>query len=218
MEVRLTDSTPRTGEPARWGKRSAVVELFSGDMGSIQRELRPSIQREDQLTMETKLEQIAVKARREPNLRFTSLTHHITCDRVLENLSKIPKRSAAGVDGQTVEAAKESFKDWIGPMLQSIHRQGYRAPNIRRVYIPKPGKTEKRPLGVPTVSDRALQRTTAEVLSAIYEQDFLPCSFGGRPKLSAHHALATLNVGHRRRHDQLGVGGGFEELLRESRS
>src|SRR5262249_4162665 len=175
------------------GKRSAVVELFLGDMGSIQRELRPSMQREDQLTMETKLEQIAVKARREPNLRFTSLAHHITRDRVLKNLLKIPRRSAAGVDGQTVEGAKESFEEWIGPMLGSIHRQGYRAPNIRRVYIPKPGKTEKRPLGVPTISDRALQRSTAEVLSAIYEQDFLPCSFGGRPGLSAHHALTTLN-------------------------
>src|SRR5262245_4378254 len=56
-----------------------------------------------------------------------------------------------------------------------------------------PGKAEKRPLGVPTVSDRALQRSTAEVLSAIYEQDFLPCSFGGRPGLGAHRALATLN-------------------------
>ena len=175
------------------GKRSAVVELFLGDMGSIQRETRPSMQREDQLTMETKLEQIAAKARREPNLRFTSLAHHVTRDRVQRNLSQIPKRSAAGVDGQTVAAAKESFEEWIEPMLQSIHRQGYRAPDIRRVYIPKPGKTEKRPLGVPTVSDRALQRSTAEVLSAIYEQDFLPCSFGGRPKLSAHHALATLN-------------------------
>jgi len=74
-------------------------------------------------------------------------------------------------------------------MLQSIPRQGYRAPDIRRVYIPKPGKTEKRPLGVPTVADRALQRSTAEVLSAIYEQDFLPCSFGGRPGLGAHHAF-----------------------------
>ena len=70
---------------------------------------------------------------------------------------------------------------------------GYKAPDIRRVYIPKPGKTEKRPLGVPTVADRVLQRSTAEVLSAIYEQDFLPCSFGGRPKFGAHHALATLN-------------------------
>jgi retron-type reverse transcriptase len=143
--------------------------------------------------METKLEQIAAKARCEPKLRFTSLAHHITRDRVRKNLLQIPKWSAAGVDGQTVEAAKESFNGWIEPMLQSIHRQGYSAPDIRRVYIPKPGKTEKRPLGVPTVVDRALQRSTAEVLSAIYEQDFLPCSFGGRPKLSAHHALATLN-------------------------
>src|SRR6202162_1672455 len=174
------------------GKRSAVVELFLGDRGSIQRELRPSIQREDQLTMETKLEQIAAKARCEPKLRFTSLAHHITRDRVLKNLSKIPKRTATGVDGQTVEEAKESFDGWIEPMLQSIHRQGYRAPNIRRGYIPNPGKTEKRPLGVPTVADRALQRSTAEVLSAIYEQDFLPCSFGGRPRLSAHHDLASL--------------------------
>src|SRR5260370_31700997 len=118
--------------------------------------------------METKLEQIAVKARRETNLRFTSLAHHITRDRVLENLSKIPKRSAAGVDGQTVEAAKESFEGWIEPVLQSIHRQGYRAPNIRRVYIPKPGKTEKPPPPGPPVADRALPRPTARVPSALH--------------------------------------------------
>lgn len=175
------------------GKRSAAGELFLGDMGSIQRELQPSMQREDQLTMETGLERIAAKARSEPNLHFTSLAHHITRDRVERNLMRITNRSAAGVDGQTAEAAKESFAGWIGTMLQSVHRQGYRAPAVRRVYIPKPGKTEKRPLGVPTIADRALQRSAAEVLSAIYEQDFLPCSFGGRPKLSAHHALATLN-------------------------
>ncbi|NIS78920.1 MAG: group II intron reverse transcriptase/maturase, partial [Anaerolineales bacterium] len=60
-------------------------------------------------------------------------------------------------------------------------------------YIPKPGRREKRPLGVPTVTDRALQRSVAQVLSAIYELDFLPCSFGGRLGLGAHHALATLN-------------------------
>jgi RNA-directed DNA polymerase len=175
------------------GKRSAAGELFLGDMGSIQRELQPSIQREDQLTMETGLERIAAKARSEPNLHFTSLAHHITRDRVERNLMRISNRSAAGVDGQTAEAAKENFAGWIGPMLQSVHRQGYRAPAVRRVYIPKLGKTEKRPLGVPTIADRALQRSAAEVLSAIYEQDFLSCSFGGRPKLSAHHALATLN-------------------------
>jgi group II intron reverse transcriptase/maturase len=143
--------------------------------------------------METELERIAAKARSEPTLRFTSLAHHITPDRVCRNLMRIPSRSAVGIDGQTAQAAKDSFNEWIGPMLQSVHRQGYHAPAVRRVYIPKPGKTEKRPLGVPTIADRALQRSAAEVMSAIYEQDFLPCSFGGRPRLSAHHALATLN-------------------------
>jgi len=143
--------------------------------------------------METDLERIAAKARSEPTLRFTSLAHHITPDRVCRNLMRIPSRSAVGTDGQTAQAAKDSFSEWIGPMLQSVHRQGYHAPAVRRVYIPKPGKTEKRPLGVPTIADRALQRSAAEVMSAIYEQDFLPCSFGGRPRLSAHHALATLN-------------------------
>src|SRR5260363_274655 len=78
-------------------------------------------------------------------------------------------------------------------MLHSVHRQGYRAPAIRRVYIPRPGKQEKRPCGVSTVADRALQRSMAQVLSAIYGQDFLPCSFGGRPGWSAHQALATLS-------------------------
>jgi RNA-directed DNA polymerase len=143
--------------------------------------------------MTTKLERIAVKARENPTLKFTSLAHHITGDRVWRNLNQIPPRSAPGCDGQTVNEAKGEFKEWIEPMLESMHRKGYQAPPIRRVYIPKPGKQEKRPLGVPCVKDRALQRSTADVLSAIYEQDFLPCSFGGRKGLSAHHALSTLN-------------------------
>src|SRR6202163_2255527 len=150
------------------------------------------MQREEPPVMTTGLERIAVKARCEPKLRFTSLAHHITKERVWENLNQIPGKSAAGVDGQTVTEAKESFEEWIAGMLQSVHRKGYRAPDIRRVYIPKPGKQEMRPLGVPTVADRALQRSVSQVLSAIYEQDFLPCSFGGRPGLGAHHALATL--------------------------
>jgi RNA-directed DNA polymerase len=151
------------------------------------------MQREEIPVMATGLERIAEKARNEPKLRFSSLAHHITKDRVGESLHQIPNRSAPGCDGQTVPQAKEDFELWIEPMLQSVHRQGYQAPPIRRVYIPKPGKQEKRPLGVPCVADRALQRSTAQVLSAIYEQDFLPCSFGGRPGLSAHHALATVH-------------------------
>jgi RNA-directed DNA polymerase len=151
------------------------------------------MQREETPTMTTTLERIAEKARCEPKLRFTSLAHHLTKERVWENLCQIPTDSAPGVDGQTVPEAKESFEVWIAAMLQSVHRQGYQAPNIRRVYIPKPGKQEKRPLGVPCVADRALQRSAAQVLSAIYEQDFLACSFGGRPRRGAHQALASLH-------------------------
>lgn len=143
--------------------------------------------------METGLERIAAKAQCEPKLRFTSLGHHLTPERVWANLCQIPARSAAGVDGQRLPEAKEDFQRWVGPMLQAMHRQGYRAPDIRRVYIPKPGKPEKRPLGVPCIADRAFQRSAAQVLSAIYEQDFLACSFGGRPGLGAHQALATLH-------------------------
>jgi RNA-directed DNA polymerase len=151
------------------------------------------MQREEQPVRATGLERIAAKARGEPKLRFTSLAHHLTREQVWENLCQMPSDSAPGVDGQTVTEAKKDFEAWIEPMRQSVHRQGYQAPPIRRVYIPKPGKPEKRPLGVPCVADRALQRSAAQVLSAIYEQDFLPCSFGGRPGLSAHHALATLS-------------------------
>ena len=142
--------------------------------------------------MATGLERIAAKARSEPKLRFSSLAHHVTRDRVWDNLCGLPSRTATGVDGQTVEEAKKEFDAWIEPMLRSMHRQGYPAPAVRRVYIPKPGKREKRPIAVPCVADRALQRSVAQVLSAIYEEDFMPCSFGGRPGLSAHRALATV--------------------------
>jgi RNA-directed DNA polymerase len=143
--------------------------------------------------MGTGLEGIAAKARRETKLKFTSLCHHITRELIWESLSKIPKQSAPGVDGISVDEAKKTFEVWIEEMLSSIHRKAYKAPPVRRVWIPKPGKTSKRPLGVPCVADRALQRSVSVVLSSIYEQDFLRCSFGGRPKLSAHHALSTLN-------------------------
>ena len=143
--------------------------------------------------MSTGLERIAAKAREETKLCFTSLAHHITPELIWESVCHIPNDSAPGCDGQTVAEAKEDFKPWMEEMLRAIHHQGYHPPPIRRVYIPKPGKVEKRPLGIPCVADRALQRSVYQVLSAIYEQDFLPCSFGGRPGIGAHHALATLN-------------------------
>src|SRR5450755_1869557 len=138
------------------------------------------MQRVEQPIMTTGLERIAAKAREDRKLKFTSLAHHVTEELIWESVCHIPNDSAPGCDGQTVEEAKESFKQWAPEMLRAIHDRGYRPPPILRVFIPKPGKKEKRPLGIPCVTDRALQRSVAGVLAAIYEQDFLSCSFGGK--------------------------------------
>jgi RNA-directed DNA polymerase len=143
--------------------------------------------------METKLEGIAAKALSEPNLVFTSIAHHVTKEQIWDSLNHISGKTAPGIDGIDVETAKQNFENWADDMITSIHRKSYKPPAVRRVWIPKPGKTEKRPIGVPCVADRALQRSVAIVLNAIYESDFLNCSFGGRPGRSAHNALASLN-------------------------
>ena len=143
--------------------------------------------------MTTALERIADKARREPTLQFTSLAHHLTPERLWQALHHMQTSTAPGVDGVPHDEAVDTFPQWSREVLNALHRKGYHPPPVRRVWIPKPGKAAKRPLGVPTIVDRTLQRSVAEVLSAIYEQDFLPVSFGGRPGRGAHHALATLH-------------------------
>ena len=143
--------------------------------------------------MATGLERVAAKAQSNPKLRFTSLAHYITPASLCANLNKIPNWTSPGVDGLTMEETKKGFGQWLEQALTSIHRRGYKAPPVKRVWIPKPGKKEKRPLGVPCINDRALQRSVAGVLNAIYEQDFLPCSMGGRPGAGAHNALCTFN-------------------------
>jgi len=143
--------------------------------------------------MTTGLEGVAAKAREETKLVFTSLAHHVTRDLIKRSLEHTALNSAAGIDGIDVGTARETFDQWIEEMETSIHRQSYHAPSVRRVYIPKPGKDEKRPIGVPCVADRALQRSVAMVLNAIYEEDFLNCSFGGRPGRGQHNALATMD-------------------------
>jgi retron-type reverse transcriptase len=124
---------------------------------------------------------------------LTSLAHHLDAERLWHNRCHVPRQTAPGSDGQTVDEAKQDVGAWSEATRRAVHTQGYRPPPVRRTDIPKPGKREPRPLGVPCVGDRVLQRRVAEVLSAIYEQDFWPCSCGGRPGVGAHHALATLH-------------------------
>ncbi len=142
--------------------------------------------------MITGLERIATKAKTEPELKFNNIAHHITAELLGKSLKTIPLNSASGVDKLTVEESRLGFVKWSESCLKLIHNRGYHPPPVRRVYIPKPGKDEKRPIGVPTVYDRTLQRATAQVLESIYEQDFLPCSYGGRPARNAHQAVSKL--------------------------
>ena len=140
----------------------------------------------------TGLNKIAAKARSEQKLCFTSLAHHITEALLETSLKQVKRNSSAGIDGGDVETAKAKFSSWSRPMIDEIHRHGYRPPPTKRVYIPKPGKNSQRPIAIPTVKDRVLQRAVATVLNAIYEEDFLTSSYGGRPHRSAHQALAVV--------------------------
>ena len=142
--------------------------------------------------MTTGLERIASKARQEPDLKFNNLTHHITRELLGACLKTIPLDSAAGVDKLSVDDARSGFLQWSEECMAAVHNRGYRPPPVRRVLIPKPGKSEKRPIGVPTVYDRTLQRATAKVLESIYEQDFLEFSYGGRPNRNALQAVSML--------------------------
>src|SRR5439155_2571236 len=102
----------------------------------------------------------------------------------------------AGVDGETWEHYGENLEANLRDLAHRLKRGAYRARPVRRVYIPKVGKPgELRPLGVPALEDKIVQRATVEVLNAIYEQDFLGFSYGFRPGKSAHNALDAVAVG-----------------------
>jgi RNA-directed DNA polymerase len=102
-------------------------------------------------------------------------------------------QGAAGVDGQTIRDIEQAG---VGQFLQGLadelHEERYRPNRVRRIYIPKPGKTEKRPLGIPVVKDRVVQAAVKLVIEPIFEADFQPCSYGFRPKRDAHQAIEAV--------------------------
>ena len=142
--------------------------------------------------MKTSLERVKQLAESDKKLRFNNLLHNLTVESVRSKISKICATSATGVDGMTKEMALQVTENDLQELINSVHRCAYKAPPVRRVYIPKPGKTEKRPIGIPTVLDRALQSAVTDILSAIYENDFLEFSYRGCPRIPAHNSLSKL--------------------------
>ena len=105
-------------------------------------------------------------------------------------------RGAAGVDGVTIDQIESSgVGDFLDGLAAQLRAGTYRPRPLRRVHIPKPGRPgQSRPLGIPTVADRVVMAATRIVLEPIFEADFLPVSYGFRPRLSAHHALETVRT------------------------
>jgi len=128
-------------------------------------------------------------------LRFTALLHHIyTPDTLREAYFRLKREAAPGVDGQTWRAYGEALEENLRDLSERLKRGAYRAKPVRRVYIPK-ADGRQRPLGVPVLEDKIVQRATVEVLNTIYETDFLGFSYGFRPGRSQHHALDALYTG-----------------------
>src|SRR2546421_3192402 len=140
------------------------------------------------------LERIRRVAKERKKEKFTSLLHHISIDLVDEAFYELKENAAAGVDGLTWRDYEQNLERNLEDLHARVHRGAYRALPARRVYIPKPDGRQ-RPLAVAALEDKIVQRATAAVLNAIYEEDFLGFSYGFRPGRGAHDALDALAVG-----------------------
>jgi group II intron reverse transcriptase/maturase len=128
-----------------------------------------------------------------PEVSFMSLAHHIDLEWLREAYRRTRKDGASGVDGQTAGQYEENLENNLRSLLGRFKDGSYYAPPVKRAYIPKEGKPgEERPVGIPTLEDKVLQRAVVMLMDPVYEHDFRDCSYGFRPKRSAHMALETI--------------------------
>lgn len=141
------------------------------------------------------LERVRQAAEKDKRQRFTALLHHVyDVERLRSSYFALQRNAAAGVDGQTWRQYGEHLEEHLQDLSARLKRGAYRAQAVRRAYIPKTDGRQ-RPLGVPTVEDKIVQRALVEVLNAIYESDFLGFSYGSRPGRNPHQALDALSAG-----------------------
>ena len=158
----------------------------------------------DREIISTRQQAIAELARGAPKMVVLTLAHHIDLVWMEEAYRRTRKDGAVGVDGVTADAYEERLHENLSDLLERFKSGRDRAPPARRVHIPKEGAMNKtRPIGIPTLEDKVLQRAVLMVLEPVHEQDFLDCSYGFRPGRSAHQALEALWKG------LMNIGGGW---------
>ena len=185
--------------PARSPDKAAAAEaaeergLAKGNAGS---ETRPGLRAGQDAP--NGLDRVRRIAAVDKEARFTALMHHVTAGRLREAYWAVNPRAATGVDGVTWYAYGLELEANLRDLHTRIQAGSYRARPSRRAYIPK-ADGRLRPLGIAALEDKIAQRAVVEVLSAVYETDFLGFSYGFGPGRSPHHALDALAVGIERK-------------------
>ena len=138
--------------------------------------------------MSTETNRLSELAKEDPKRQFFSIAHLITPEKMYAAFLSLRKDASAGVDGVTYKEYEKDAARNIRELHQRLKDGKYRAQPLRRVYIPKENG-KQRPISIPALEDKLVQKVVVEILNAIYEQDFLDCSYGFRPGRGAHHAL-----------------------------
>jgi len=142
---------------------------------------------------QSKLILIAGRAQREPAYRFTCLAHLLNAGFLKTCYRELGKDRASGMDGISWQEYGKQLDENLKDLEERMRAKRYQPQPAKRVYIPK-DEHSKRPLGLPALEDKIVQRGIAQILEAIYEQDFLNSSYGFRPKRGCHQALMTVNT------------------------
>ena len=183
-----TKPTNKTGRPA-----AEPVERRTGAEENTNRQSTHRVQNRESVSQA--LDRVRQVAKQRKDERFTSLLHHVDVQHLTEAYYAIKHKAAPGVDGVTwKEYGEHDLELKLADLHARIHRGAYRALPARRQFIPKADGTQ-RPLAIAALEDKIVQRAVANVLEAIYEQDFLGFSYGFRPKRGAHDAMDALIVG-----------------------
>ena len=165
--------------------------------------------------MPTSLQGLATKAQRQKQYRFRDLYGMLKEELLTESWREIKKHAAYGVDQVSAQGYEQPLEENIRDLVERLKQKRYRAKLVKRPYIPK-GNGQRRPLGIPAVEDKLLQVAATRLLEAIYEQDFLRCSYGYRPGMGALDAIDTLTVklqfGHSHYVGEADIKGFFDTL------
>lgn len=183
------------GKPLNKAERTAAERVEGSGRAKGNSQERNAHRTQCRAGAPSALERVRKAAREDRKPRFTALLHHV-CDieRLRTAFLGLKRDAAAGIDGETWQHYREGLEDNLQDLSGRLKRGAYRARPVRRVFIPK-SDGRQRPLGVPVLEDKIVQRAVVEVLNAIYEEGFLGFSYGFRPKRSPHQALDALTVG-----------------------